>query len=127
MKKLFAILAVLSIAFGGFMAYTVKEVVETLTVEAEKNYTTEYVMVQSHADEGFLNAKAINPSSQLEYGYILDDKYELGDIVEITYDNDDLMAERKVTGKELNDIEQKYYKEINALMEEGIALSASWN
>ncbi|URJ76471.1 hypothetical protein MF621_004012 (plasmid) [Bacillus velezensis] len=53
-------------------------------------------------------------------GYLLDNKYDLGDIVEVTYLNDDIIKERKIKGEELSNLENKYDREINSILEEGL-------
>lgn len=118
MKKLIAGVVTVAIAVVGFAGTATK---------AEQEYTKELVMVQSVTDDGeFLNAMPIDENSQLEYGYILDNKYKLGDIVEITYNNDDLINQRKLEGKELANVEDKYAGAIDCLMDEGIEMDINY-
>lgn len=87
----------------------------------EKKYVTEVFVVQSETPDGHLEAKPLVASS-LEGSYILESKYNLGDIVEVTYWNDDILKERVITGEELEGLEEKYDTEINAIYEEGMGM-----
>ncbi|MED3976083.1 hypothetical protein P4639_22055 [Priestia megaterium] len=91
----------------------------------EKNYTTDTFIVQYLTEDNMLQAKPVNPKN--DYTYMLDNKYEIGDIVEVTYWNDDIKEEHKVKGKELKSIESKYEKNINKLMQEGEDLAQQSN
>lgn len=130
MKKLIGAFIGLSLALGGLMGYTVAKVtdaVEENRVEVSKveepEYFTEYVMVYSVTEDGkYLDATPIQEDTQLEYGYILDMKYQLGDIVEITYNDDELIAERLVSDDELKDVYNLYGDKIDYLMDEGVAM-----
>ncbi|MFJ8247335.1 hypothetical protein [Peribacillus asahii] len=86
--------------------------------------TTETFVVLSVTADGYLDCKPVNPN--VEGGYILDNdgKYKLGDIVEITYWNDDIIESHKLTGKALSSVENKYGSYINSLMDESIAEDA---
>jgi hypothetical protein len=86
----------------------------------ESNTITELVMVQSKADKGYLVAQPLEENSELFNGYILDDKYQLGDIVEITYDHDDLVSERLITDNELEIVYNEFGRIIDYLMDEGM-------
>lgn len=125
MKKLTVAFASLSIALAGFTGFTTVKAVDTIkevkpVIHEASQYTTEYVVVQSKADKGYLNSQPIQKDTNCNYGYLLDDKYQLGDVVEITYRNDDLKAEHKVTGSELEEVEAKYGSVINSILEDGI-------
>jgi hypothetical protein len=110
MKKFKKVLAIAMVAMG-LTAGT------TQAQAQEKKYTTDTFMVQYMNEDGLLEAKPVNPKH--EGGYVLDNKYELGDIVEVTYWNDDIIEEHKLTGKELEKVEKKFEGNIDALMDEG--------
>lgn len=82
----------------------------------------EIFVIQSKTDDGYLNAVSLDENTDAPYGYILDDKYELGDIVEVTYKDDDIKKERLITGEEEGNIRYEFIEEINAIFEDGINL-----
>lgn len=86
---------------------------EELTNKVGKKYSTELFMVRSKDDEGYLNAQSLEEKTNAPYGYVLDNKYQIGDIVEVTYYNDDILNERKITGEELTGVEKNYAVAIN--------------
>lgn len=118
MKKLLAMV----VAF--FVALTINQTTES--GEEKNNQETAYWLVQSETSDGYLSAEAIGV--EVEGGMILEDKYELGDIVSVTWDVEtgDIISEYKVRGKELRNIEDGFGAEVNALMEEGIRVAGSY-
>jgi hypothetical protein len=89
-------------------------------VEPEKEISTEVFVVQEKTADGYLNAVSISEDTNAPYGYILDDKYELGDVVEVTYSNDEIFAEREIVGDELDKLENEKGSYINAVLEDGM-------
>ncbi|MCY7911238.1 hypothetical protein MOB65_20490 [Bacillus inaquosorum] len=83
--------------------------------EKKQQSVTEKFVVKKKED-GMLLAMPLEKSQNAPDGYLLDDKYKIGDIVEVTYWNDDIFKERKVTGKELNSLKNKYSKKIKSIM-----------
>lgn len=114
MKKFKKFLTVAMVAMG-------LTAVATQAEAKEKDYTTDTFMVQYMDNEGMLEAKPVNPRHK--GGYLLDNKYEIGDIVEVTYNNDDIIEEHKLTGKELKKVEKKYKENIDSIWSEGEALA----
>lgn len=102
----------LAMAFAmtmGISALTYLPTGEATQSVEEKNSVTEVFMVQSVSEDGeYVNAKAVN-SDGMNEEYILDPIYEIGDVVEVTYCNDDIFAERLITGDELDDILENEY------------------
>ena len=98
MKKLLApaVAILLSIVVSGCV-----QEAESVEQQQEKKSSTEYFVVQSKADEGYLNAVSLSEYTEAPHGFILDDKYEIGDIVQVTFNNDDLLSEEKITGEQL--------------------------
>lgn len=84
---------------------------------SKEDSTTEVFFVQKKLKlEDALLAVPLDSNSELiKGGYILDDKYSIGDIVEVTYWNDDIFAERKISGGELKIVEAKYNKRLSEL------------
>lgn len=68
---------------------------------------TETFVVQSETQDGYLNAVSISEKTNAPYGYILDNKYDIGDVVEVTYSQDDILAERLIVGDELEELEDE--------------------
>lgn len=91
---------------------------EEPVAKAEKKYSTELFVVQSETQDGYLNSESISEETNAPYGYILDNKYEIGDVVEVTYRNDDIKSERKITGDELKEVEENLGEEINGVLED---------
>jgi hypothetical protein len=116
MKKI--ILAVL-------VALVVMVSVNTQIGDEEKNnygYVTEKFVVQYETSDGFLNAVSIEDKTNAPYGFILENKYELGDIVEVTYKDDEIISERLITGEEEKNIWYQHGEKINAVYEEGMQI-----
>ncbi|MEC2335076.1 hypothetical protein [Bacillus subtilis] len=83
--------------------------------EEKQQSITEKFVVKKKEDDMLL-AIPLGKSQNAPDGYLLDDKYKIGDIVEVTYWNDDIFKERKITGKELNSLQDKYGKKIKSIM-----------
>lgn len=94
---------------------TNKTHVSTQKGEKKQQSVTEKFVVKKKED-GMLLAMPLEKSQNAPDGYLLDDKYKIGDIVEVTYLNDDIFKERKITGKELNGLQDKYSKKIKSIM-----------
>ena len=105
MKKLLApaVAILLSIVVSGCV-----QEAESVEKQQEKKSSTEYFVVQSKADEGYLNAVSLSEYTEAPHGFILDDKYEIGDIVQVTFNNDDLLSEEKITGEQLELIVERW-------------------
>lgn len=88
----------------------------------ENKSVTETFVIQSETQDGNLHAVSISEKTNAPYGYSLDNKYELGDVVEVTYWNDEIKSEKKITGKELEKLEAEKGAEINAVIEEGMQM-----
>lgn len=88
----------------------------------KKDYVTEKFFIQSKTDNGYLLAKSIEQDSKAPYGFVLEDKYDIGDIVEISFKGSKAISVHKIKGKKLKRIESKYDVAINSLMDEGIKL-----
>ncbi len=140
MKKLVAIFVALVIAMGALLTYTIVIAVnefENMVMEDnqkeesvkdvwDNDVYTAYFMVQSETSDGFLDAKPVG--FKMDGGMILDNEYELGDIVLVTWNKDgDIMFDRIATETEKNYLDKHYFAEINSLMEEGIEIAGSWN
>lgn len=121
MKKMIMAMAVLVTMGINALTYLPIGHVEA-NEESEKKYSTELFVVQSETADGYLDAKSISEETNAPYGFILDNKYELGDVVEVTYWNDDIKSERVITGEELKELEKEMAEEINAVYEEGISM-----
>jgi hypothetical protein len=77
-----------------------------------------YYMVQTEGNN-WMHAKPLDLS--VEGGMILEKKYKLGDIVEVTVDSEgDIVKEHKLTGEEFDYVSNYYTGRIDALMDEGI-------
>lgn len=83
----------------------------------------ELFVVQSDYGDGYLHAVSLSEDTQAPHGYVLDDKYDLGDVVQVTYDDDDILAEHELTGQTLGYVKEEYAEEINAIFEEGYAIA----
>jgi hypothetical protein len=84
---------------------------------AQPEATTENFVVQYQTEDNLLSAKPANPAHKQTY--LLDNKYEVGDVVKVTYHKDDIISEKKLTGKALDKVEKNYGENINKLIEEG--------
>lgn len=117
MKKLIMAMALLMTT--GINAVTYTPVTETAEASEEKKSVTEQFVVQEKTADGYLMAVSISEETNAPHGYILDDKYEVGDIVEVTYWNDDIFEEKKIVGKELEELTEEKYAWIDAIVETG--------
>lgn len=85
---------------------------EAKPLEAMKNQVTEKFVVVSVTKDGMLNAKSLSEKTNAPYGYILDNKYQIGDIVEVTYWNDDILSEKKISG---STAKKPFKKEVSSI------------
>ncbi|MEX3625069.1 hypothetical protein [Viridibacillus arvi] len=121
MKKIISAIA-MSLGVLALGVFTqASEVEAKASAKYMQDTTTEVFLVQSVTSDGYLDCAPVNP--KLKGGYILDNdgKYKVGDIVEITYWNDDIKKSHKLTGKKLSGIEKKYGSHINKMMDKSIA------
>jgi hypothetical protein len=88
---------------------------EILDVQ-KKKYKTTLFLVESVTKDGMLNAVSVIDGSN----YLLDNKYSLGDIVQVTYSHDDIIKEQKVTGKKYKSLEELFAGQINYLEDQGM-------
>lgn len=116
MKKIINIVLLLNIVLGTVFATGCDK------VEApQKKFFTERFFIQSKTDGGLLG-KSIESHTHAPNGYTIDDKFNVGDIVEVSYYNDDIISEKKLTGNKLENVKEKFALQINSLMDEGIEL-----
>lgn len=87
--------------------------------ESQEKISTEYFFVQSETQDGYLHAEPV--AVGVEGAMVLDNKYEIGNIVEVSSDKyGDIVAERLITGEELEKVEYEFAGSIDYLMDMGI-------
>jgi len=72
-------------------------------IEGKDGFSTEYFLVTDNVDNRFVDTKSLATNSNAPYGYILDNDYKLGDVVKVTYKNDDIRQERVLSDKEIKE------------------------
>lgn len=69
---------------------------EIVSTEKNDGYKTEKFIVENKTSDGMLDARSLDEDTSAPNGYLLDDKYEVGDIVEVTFKNDEIKKEKKL-------------------------------
>lgn len=122
--KLEMLVSAIVITVGIYAMSFIPTAEKNIEMEAEaseqKEYVTELFMIQDEINNEYVLAKPLD-ESEAPHGYFLENKYELGDIVELTYLEDDVLGEKKITGERLEEIEIAYDEIINYYMDETIA------
>lgn len=119
MKKAFLALTVLVSGVFGFDYDKQVEEKNSAEVKIENGVTTEKFFVTKDHRDGYMHSVAINQEdTSAPYGYTLDNKYEVGEIVEVTYENDDIISDRAVHGEEATQVLEENAERIESIIDE---------